>query len=115
MEIRRALIKDAEGILAITKKAFYIYRDNIKTANPYFTALTEKIEDVINDINNEVVFIAQRDGFIAGSIRLEFMTPELAYISRFAVNPDEHNQGVGAIAGHRRMYRARHRKSRSSH
>lgn len=96
VEIRRAVKEDAEGIQEITKKAFQVYRDNIKTANAYFTALTENVEDIIKDIERKTVFIAIRDEVIVGSIRLEFMTPELAYIYRFAVNPDEHNQGVGA-------------------
>ncbi len=96
MEIRKATFEDAAGIQQITRKAFQLYRDNINTANAYFTALTESIEDIVRDIENKTVFIAIREGVVVGSIRLELMTPELAYISRFAVNPDEHNQGVGA-------------------
>jgi len=96
MEIRKATPDDATGIQQITKKAFQIYRENIKTANPFFTALTETIEDILKDIEKKTVFIAIRDGIVVGSIRIEFMSPDLAYISRFAVNPDEHNQGVGA-------------------
>lgn len=96
MEIKKADLEDAQGIQEITHKAFLLYRDNIKTANAYFTALSESIEDVKKDILAKEVFIAERDGIIVGSIRLEYVSPVLAYISRFAVNPDEHNQGVGA-------------------
>jgi predicted N-acetyltransferase YhbS len=95
-EIRLATEDDAQGIQSITKKAFQIYRENVKTANAYFSALTESVEDIKKDITHKTVFIAVREGEIVGSIRVEFLTPELAYISRFAVNPDEHNQGVGA-------------------
>lgn len=96
MDIRRATIDDAYGIQQITMKAFQVYRDNVKTANAYFSALTESIEDIVKDIEKKIIFIAIRDEVVVGSIRVEFMTPELAYISRFAVNPNEHNQGVGA-------------------
>ncbi len=97
MIIRKAEKKDAGNILAITKKAFIIYRDTITTANPYFSALAETLEQVELEIETKSVFIAYGDnGNLIGSIRLSYLTPELAYISRFAVTPDEHNQGVGA-------------------
>lgn len=96
VEIRKATLEDAEGIRDITKKAFVVYKDNVKTANAYFSALTETLEDITKELKEKTIFIAIRDNVVVGAIRLEFMTPELAYISRFAVNPNEHNQGVGA-------------------
>jgi N-acetylglutamate synthase-like GNAT family acetyltransferase len=54
------------------------------------------MEDIYKEMDQKMVYIATNNGIVLGSIRLEFVTPELGYISRFAVNPNEHNQGVGA-------------------
>lgn len=96
MKIMQAKIEDAELIKEITYEAFKLYRDNIKTANPYFNAMNESLDTIKKDIVEKKVFIALSGKKILGAIRLAFLTDELAYISRFAVNPNIHNQGVGA-------------------
>lgn len=94
MYIRKATEADIPGIINITHLAFKIYRDETHT-DVKLSALTEGEEVVKRDIQNDEVFVAIQNRRIYGCIRVHRLSPDLAYIYRFAVDPDEHNAGVG--------------------
>ena len=93
--IREAAVSDAEKINEVTKKSFSLYRDELHSSAPV-KALDETVETVINDIENNRVFVAQSDGKILGSIRYTALSKELAYIYRFGVDPAINNTGIGS-------------------
>jgi predicted N-acetyltransferase YhbS len=93
-EIMRATLDDVKGIHAITQLAFKMYRDEIESDVP-LKALTETEEDIACDILSNHVYVAKVGGKVLGSIRIEKLTDDLAYIYRFSVHPDEQNAGIG--------------------
>ena len=94
IKIIRAEKKHAGEILRISKNAFTIYKNELH-AEVNLKALSETETDVISDIENNIVFAAVENGEIKGSVRIKKLTDGLAYIYRFAVNPDDQNLGVG--------------------
>ena len=94
MYIRKATEADIPGILHITHLAFRIYKEETH-ADVQLSALTEDEEVVRSDIKNDEVFVAIQNRRIYGCIRVRKLSDDLAYIYRFAVDPDEHNAGVG--------------------
>lgn len=95
MNIHLAKPSQAQEINNLTLEAFTQYKEQLNDAVTV-KALNETIEDVIFDINNNTVFVAQRDNKIIGSIRIEKLNNELAYIYRFSVTPKESGAGVGS-------------------
>lgn len=95
MKIIPATLKHAKQINLITLKSFEVYKNHL-TSGVKVSALTEKVEDVINDIKNHTVFVAVKHSNIIGSIRIEKLTDDLAYIYRFAVSPEVSGGGVGS-------------------
>lgn len=95
VEIRRANLKDASEILEVTKAAFTLYKDDLRSSYPV-PALLESVEDVERDIASHVVYVAIADGKVAGAIRLKKLTGELAYVYRFGVSPAINNTGIGS-------------------
>ncbi|KNY27359.1 GNAT family N-acetyltransferase [Pseudobacteroides cellulosolvens] len=91
--IRKATIDDAEAIQIITKIAFKKYMEN--TGLGTMDALEETIEDIIEDIRSKEVFIAFIDDVPVGTIRLKINPDNTGYISRFGVNTEYHNIGIG--------------------
>jgi len=73
--IRKATLEDAEAIQSITKEAF--------------------LEDIKKDIETKEVFIAIIDDVPVGTIRVQILPDNTAYISRFGVRLQYHNMGVG--------------------
>lgn len=94
-EIRQAVKSDAESILRVTHAAFTLYKDDLHSTYTV-PGLVETVEDVQADVNRHAVYVAVCDGAIVGSIRVKFLTPELAYVYRFGVSPDINNTGVGS-------------------
>lgn len=94
-EIKRATLDDVKDIHAITLLAFKMYRSEIESDIP-LKALTETEEDIARDILNNHVYVAKVNGKVLGSIRIEKLTDDLAYIYRFSVHPDEQNAGIGS-------------------
>ena len=91
--IRSAKIEDAHDILKITRQAFLSY---IKLAEISDTkALHETIEDVLYDINNKIVIVAEDAGQILGCVRVEITDDVNAYLSRFGVKSYLRNGGIG--------------------
>lgn len=86
---------DISGISTITKLAFAMYRDELHSSTPV-KALTETESDILDDINNNYVFVARKeDSEILGCIRIKKISDTLAYIYRFSVHPEDHNSGIG--------------------
>ena len=102
--IRFAEEKDANGIKDVMKESFAIYQDEIKrnsSSNAIVHALTETIEEIVDDIKNNTVIIALNGKkHIIGTIRVKEKSRDLAYIYRFGVLPEINNTGIGsAILG----------------
>ncbi|MDR3264171.1 MAG: GNAT family N-acetyltransferase [Clostridiales bacterium] len=82
-------------IYTITKSAFALYKDNLH-AEISLGALSETKEDILKDIRQNTVYIAEKNGKILGSLRISRLSSDVAYLYRFAVDTDERNKGVGA-------------------
>ena len=92
-EIRNASEKDIDQILEITESAFVKYKElaNTKFELP---ALKETREIIAEDIKNKLVLVAYINGKVVGSVRVA-VNGELGYLSRFGVNPEYQNLGIG--------------------
>ena len=91
--IRKAQLMDAEEIHKITKEAFKKYMMDAGLTGT-MEALEESLEDIIKDIENKEVFVAIIDNIPVGTIRLEILPDNTAYISSFGVRLDYHNVGL---------------------
>jgi len=92
LTIRRATVKDAPYIFSIIQKAFKEYSKITGQTN--LEALTETVDDIVEAIQTKTVFIAVINGKIVGTVRISINGDE-AYISRFAVDCDNQNNGIG--------------------
>lgn len=90
--IRRAEESDAPAVHAILQTAFMEYAG--ATGQTQLEALRETIADVRDQIVSKPVYVAEVDGTITGTVRLEVIGDE-AYLSRFAVSRDARNLGIG--------------------
>jgi predicted N-acetyltransferase YhbS len=95
IRILNAEPKHADEIYKITKSAFALYKDNLHT-EASLSALSEAKEDILNDIQKNSVYVAEKNGVILGSLRIARLSDDVAYLYRFAVDTDERNKGVGA-------------------
>ncbi|MDR1093050.1 MAG: GNAT family N-acetyltransferase [Clostridiales bacterium] len=95
LHIRPAKLEDAAEVMKITRVAFKVYQQALRSDAP-LSALTETIDDVCADIRDHSVYLAEEDGLVLGSIRVERLSADLAYIYRFSVNPEENNSGIGS-------------------
>lgn len=92
-EVRRATLDDVDSIAKITNEAFQKY---IKIAGITDTdALHETKEQIIEDINTKIVYVAYIKDKVVGSMRIELLDSETAYLSRFGVNMEFQNLGIG--------------------
>ncbi|NLP13292.1 MAG: GNAT family N-acetyltransferase [Clostridium sp.] len=92
--IRKAQLEDVEEIQRIIKEAFKKYMKEAQLTGT-MEALEESLEDIKKDIETKEVFIAIINNIPVGTIRVETLPDNTAYISRFGVHPDYHNIGVG--------------------
>lgn len=92
-QVRLACRDDVDDILSITKEAFVKYRELVGTEN--VDALDETREDVKRDIDTKVVLLALSDGEAVGSVRVEILPDNTAYLTRFAVKVNNQNNGIG--------------------
>ena len=93
IEVRRATLEDVDSIVKITQEAFEKY---IKLADIKDTpALHETREQVIKDIDTKIVYVAYINNQVVGSMRIELIDKETAYLSRFGVNTEFQNLGIG--------------------
>lgn len=92
-QVRRATMDDVDSIVKITQDAFNKY---IKLAGIADTAaLHETREQVIHDIETKIVYVAYIKEHVVGSVRIELLDDETAYLSRFGVNTEFQNLGIG--------------------
>lgn len=92
--IRKATLEDAPAISDIMQEAFKKYMQDTGLSGT-MEALTESIEEIEADILEKEVYIAIIDDNPVGSIRIQFLPDNTAYISRFGVRLDYHNIGIG--------------------
>lgn len=92
-KIRIACEKDIDAILEMTKEAFLKYQE--RAGIPHLDALSETYEDIKRDIENKLVIVAIDDGEYVGSVRVEILPDNTAYLTRFGVREQSRNTGVG--------------------
>ena len=92
----RAKDSDAPEVLAITKRAFDLYAKEIRKRESV-AALYETLDDVLSDIHRKNVYVARIDGEMVGSVRFELLTEGIAYLSRFSIDPEAQNLGLGGL------------------
>lgn len=90
--IRRATAEDAPSVFSIIQKAFNEY-SNI-TGQTNLEALSETVETIQKEIQTKAVYIAIINNNIVGTVRLS-VKGEVAYLSRFAVDSNNQNAGIG--------------------
>ncbi len=90
--IRRAEVTDASAVHEILQTAFGEYA--AVTGQTGLEALQESVEDVRRQIGTKPVYVAEIDGAIMGTVRLDVHGTE-AYLSRFAVSSETRNLGIG--------------------
>ncbi len=90
--IRRAEPSDAESLHSILQTAFQEYAK--ATGQSTLEALSETIDNVKQEIIDKPVYVAEIDGEIVGTVRLE-IHGDTAYLSRFAVSGSTRNIGIG--------------------
>jgi predicted N-acetyltransferase YhbS len=95
IRILKAEPKHVDEIYKITKSAFALYKDNLHT-DASLSALSETKADVLNDIQKNSVYVAEKNDAILGSLRVSRLSDDVAYFYRFAVDANERNKGVGA-------------------
>lgn len=90
--IRRAESADAQEVHTILQTAFREY--SAVTGQTRLEALNEDSTDIRTQIETKPVYVAEIDGAILGTVRLEIHGTE-AYLSRFAVSGEARNLGIG--------------------
>lgn len=92
--IRKASFEDIPAIYEITKEAFKVY---IKKAGitAAVSALTETLDDVRDDVLTKDVFIAVKNNYPVGCVRVTINTDSTAYISRLGVRIKYQRSGIG--------------------
>lgn len=92
--IRKATIEDAPAVQSIIQEAFKKYMEDAGLLGT-MEALEESLEHIENDILAKEVFVAFIDSTPVGSIRVQILPDNTAYISRFGVRLEYHNIGIG--------------------
>jgi len=95
--LKKAAATDAQDILNVIRKSFTQYAEAIHKEEGKIAALKETEEDVIRDIHSKHVYICQLDGETVGSVRFEVLDKGVAYLSRFAVDPEIQSLGIGGL------------------
>lgn len=90
--IRQANSDDAPDIHSILQTSFEEYRQI--TGIEKLDALKETVDDIRKQIEMKTVYIAAIDDKVVGTLRLSINNDE-AYLSRFAVDPKNRNNGIG--------------------
>jgi GNAT superfamily N-acetyltransferase len=92
MKIEAATIEDAPQILALQKLA---YLSEAEIYDDYEIApLTQTLDALRTDFENQVILKASVNGIIVGSVR-GYMEKGTCFIGRFMVHPDSRNKGIG--------------------
>ena len=91
--IRRAESTDIQSIIRIIRDAFSKYKE--ETGAEKVDALNETCDDIQNDIDNKLVFVADCGGSVVGSVRVQLLNDNEAVLTRFAVAEESRNSGIG--------------------
>lgn len=94
--LRKANEQDAAEILNITKKAFELYANEMHKKDKV-AALKETLDDVVADIQQKHVYICLVDGKMEGAVRFKILEQSIAYLSRFAIDPEIQSLGLGGL------------------
>jgi predicted N-acetyltransferase YhbS len=94
--IRLAKLADIPAILIIIRAAFRKYADMLGL-DGQVSALKETEADIEKDLAEKTVLVAVRDREIVGSVRYQMISEDMAYLTRFAVDPNVHNSGIGKL------------------
>ncbi|MDD3839843.1 MAG: GNAT family N-acetyltransferase [Clostridia bacterium] len=93
--IKKAVQQDIPVIHQITQKAFKKYADDLGFPEKV-SALDETYNSILEDMEKKTILIAYADKKPQGTIRYHIdRGNNCAYISRFGVNPECHNLGIG--------------------
>ncbi len=96
IQLLPAVKADAEAIHALTHKCFIVYSEKI-LKDGRIEALSETLADVERDIETKHVIKCVLDGEIVGSVRYEILDDDIAYLTRFGVDPDIQSLGLGSV------------------
>ncbi len=92
MFIERAEVEDAKEILDLQKLA---YKSEADIYSDYtIPPLTQAIEEIRLDFENQIFLKTSSNGKIIGSVRAE-LRQETCLIGRLIVHPDFQNRGIG--------------------
>lgn len=94
--VRKATEEDIPKIHEITKSVFKIYSKDAGVKGT-ISALKETTEDIKKDIETKEVFVALLNEEVVGSVRIEIKPDKTAYLSRFGVDLNYQNNGVGKV------------------
>lgn len=92
----KATEQDAPEVQEITRRAFDLYAKEIRKRENV-RALYETLDDVLSDIKSKNVYVAKIDGEMVGSVRFELLSEGIAYLSRFSIDPEAQNLGIGGL------------------
>ncbi len=92
-QIRLANYDDIPAIMDMTREAFLRYKEISGVEE--LDALKETYSDVKQDINTKIVLVALDDGQYVGSVRVEILSDNTAYLTRFGVRTSNQNNGIG--------------------
>jgi len=96
IKLLKATPKDATAIFKLTQQSFEAYAEKI-FKDGQIEALTDTEADVMTDIKTKHVYICEIDGVLAGSVRFEILDENIAYLTRFGVDPTIQSLGIGSL------------------
>lgn len=96
IKVKRAVPEDAEEIRRVTRNAFTLYAE-ASGLGENVAALKETLDDIRHDIEKKLVLVVKIDRKIVGTVRMHIFEDNNAYFSRFAVDEEHRNTGVGKI------------------
>lgn len=91
-DIRQATLQDAERLVDVYRTA---YRENRELGFPA-KAETATVEDIQEWLDDDCLYVAERDQQVIGAIRIEEKAAERLKISRLGVHDDWQDRGVGS-------------------
>jgi ribosomal protein S18 acetylase RimI-like enzyme len=90
--IERAVIEDAEEILALQKLAYVSEAEIIDDFT--IPPLRQTLDDIRSEFDRQVFLKVELDGRIIGSVRC-YTEAGSCYVGKLVVHPDQQNRGIG--------------------
>lgn len=94
LDISIAQAADIPAIHRITQAAFEKYARDLGQPKQV-SALKEDPSTILEEMKRKTILNARLEGIPVGVLRYEWFDNRIVYISRFGVQPDLHNCGVG--------------------